>query len=267
MHIEQATMCVEVNRTTRETKIVESQGRDSDSECIYLPIQAGDWIKMPVDLVLGQEHGYRTLKEVLSQLSCFVMGMVIKLLCVAQIFSDGGAEVSPEGGDKWCSTKLKSLLLKHLPCVKWQPIKLPLPVVQIDRKNSQQMMNELKLHIAKVEKQFNFTWHPDGDGHNSILQVSCGNFKDEFSSKYSSKELAAKSAIDKFIRLGLVQSTSSPEIPLASNTVQSVSEQPVVVLCKNEKKNYTQLLNEFIDKKRSQKFDIKKSETIVHDEK
>lgn len=75
VHIEKATMYVEVNRTTRETKIVERP--ENDIECIYLPIQEGDWIKVPEDLVrAGADNSYRTLKKVLSQLRRFVMGMV-----------------------------------------------------------------------------------------------------------------------------------------------------------------------------------------------
>ncbi|KAL5510785.1 hypothetical protein EMCRGX_G006386 [Ephydatia muelleri] len=269
VHIERATMHVEVNRTTRETKIVELPG--NDIECIYLPIQEGDWIKVPKDLVrAGGDNSYRTLKEVLSQLRRFVMGMVTKLLYAALIFSDG--DEGDEGAeDKWCTTELKSLLLKHMQGVV-QPLELPLPIVKIgldDRKNFQQMINELKQQMTNAVKEFICEWSPDDDGRTSRLQFSCGQFQEEFSSKGTSqkaKELAAKNAIHHFHRLGLVKFTSAA--PVASNTLNSRLENPLVMLHKSQQQTYTQLLNELIDKNCSQTFDIKKeSETIVLDQK
>ena len=271
VHIERATMHVEVNRTTRETKIVEFPG--NDIECIYLPIQEGDWIKVPEDLVRAGDNSYRTLKEVLSQLRWFVMGMVTKLLYAAQIFSDGdeGDEGDEGAEDKWCTTELKSLLLKHMQGVV-QPLELPLPIVKIgldDRKNFQQMINELKQQMTNAVKEFICEWSPDDDGRTSRLQFSCGQFQEEFSSKGTSqkaKELAAKNAIHHFHRLGLVKFTSAT--PVASNTLNSRLENPLVILRKSQQQTYTQLLNELIDKNCSQTFDIKKeSETIVLDQK
>ena len=271
VHIERATMHVEVNRTTRETKIVEFPG--NDIECIYLPIQEGDWIKVPKDLVRAGDNSYRTLKEVLSQLRWFVMGMVTKLLYAAQIFSDGdeGDEGDEGAEDKWCTTELKSLLLKHMQGVV-QPLELPLPIVKIesdDRKYFQQMINELKQQMTNAVNGFICEWSPDDDGRTSTLRFSCRQFQEEFSSKGTSqkaKELAAKNAIHHFHRLGLVKFTSAA--PVASNTLHSRLENPLVILHKSQQQTYTQLLKELIDKNGSQTFDIKREpDTFVQDQK
>ena len=271
VHIEKATMYVEVNRTTRETKIVERP--ENDIECIYLPIQEGDWIKVPEDLVrAGADNSYRTLKEVLSQLRRFVMGMVTKLLYAAQIFSDG--DEGDEGAeDKWCTTELKSLLLKHMQGVV-QPLEMPLPIVKIeldDRKNCQQMINELKQQMTNAVKEFICEWSPDDNSHTSTLRFSCGQFQEEFSSKDTSqkaKELAAKNAILHFHRLGLVKFTSAANgTPVASNTLKSRLENPLVILYKSQQQTSTQLLKELIDKNGSHTFNIKREpDTFVQDQ-
>ena len=104
IHIETTRMWIEVNRAKRDTKIVENKGEDTDNH-IYLPIEKGDWVKLPDDLIQAKDHGYRPLEEVLCQLKAFVLNTIGQLLYSTRIISSQSEILACAGLTEFLSSR------------------------------------------------------------------------------------------------------------------------------------------------------------------